>query len=560
MGVPADIRAVPRPTNTIVVDSGRETVNRYAVLKRAYVKYIPKGNPQPRNGKVVGHIINYKYVPIPEINIYSGPTKLQYGLSTLIKNLTEDVYEDLLKIFPASHAASIMAIASLKIIHKNCPDQLLSTNYKRTFLTKYFPGVPLSKNFVSTLYGKIGMDDAKREEFYKLRIARVENDHHVLIDGMLKTDNSILNDLSRLSFKSKNKKSKYISIMYAYDVELEEPVCAQVFAGNKIDTTVFPAFLKKNHVERGVLIGDKAFPKKKILEILKEYPDIGYLFPLKNNDKRISQYNMTKFDGIIKGIRDIVYYKKVKISDRNYLYSFRNQDKSNEQANAFGHLNQKNEEFDAEQYEKKYMLFGVIVFESDIDVDPKTAYKSYANRWLIELVFKSYKHEIELETTNTHTEFNIIGEEFVNFISILTTCRMVHLFDKKSLLDEYEYGKIISFLKSAWRKVDAPPEASSDDKYWDDPNESMLRLLEKLDLSKPKAKPEPKRRGRPRKEQSAEQPPKRPAGRPRKNPEEEPKPKRPVGRPRKNPSEAPQPKRPVGRPRKNPHGEQATQS
>ena len=79
MGVPADIRAVPRPTNTIVVDSGRETVNRYAVLKRAYVKYIPNGNPQPRNGKVVGHIINYKYVPIPEINIYSGPTKLQYG-------------------------------------------------------------------------------------------------------------------------------------------------------------------------------------------------------------------------------------------------------------------------------------------------------------------------------------------------------------------------------------------------------------------------------------------------------------------------------------------------
>ncbi len=404
------------------------------------------------------------------------------------------------------------------------------------------------------------MDDAKREEFYKLRIARIEKDQHVLIDGTLKEDNSILNDLSRLSFKSKIKKSKYISIMYAYDVELEEPVCAQVFAGNKIDTTAFPEFLKKNHVERGILIGDKAFSKKKILEILKEYPDIGYLFPLKNNDKRISQYNMIKFDGIIKGIRDIVYYKKVKISDNNYLYSFRNQDKSNEQANAFGHLNQKSEEFDAEKYEKKYMLFGVIVFESDIDVDPKTAYKSYANRWLIELVFKSYKHEIELETTNTHTEFNIIGEEFVNFISILTTCRMVHFFDKKGLLDEYEYGKIISFLKSAWRKVDAPSEASSDDKYWDDPNDSMLNLLEKLDLSKPKAKPEPKKRGRPRKEQSAEQPPKRPVGRPRKNPVEEPKPKRPVGRPRKNPSEAPQPKRPVGRPRKNPLGEPTTQS
>ena len=62
MAFPADIRAVPRPKNTIVEDSGHNGPKRYAVRERSYVKYIPGGNPQPRNGKVIGHIINHEYV------------------------------------------------------------------------------------------------------------------------------------------------------------------------------------------------------------------------------------------------------------------------------------------------------------------------------------------------------------------------------------------------------------------------------------------------------------------------------------------------------------------
>ena len=67
MTVPAEIRAVPRPVNTIVDDSGTNSPKRYAVRKRASSKYVPGGNPQPKNGKVIGHIIDYKLkLPIPK--------------------------------------------------------------------------------------------------------------------------------------------------------------------------------------------------------------------------------------------------------------------------------------------------------------------------------------------------------------------------------------------------------------------------------------------------------------------------------------------------------------
>lgn len=66
MPVPEKIRSVSRPVNTIVVDTGRSGLKRYAVRERSYVKYVSGGNPQPRNGRIIGHIIEDRYVPITE--------------------------------------------------------------------------------------------------------------------------------------------------------------------------------------------------------------------------------------------------------------------------------------------------------------------------------------------------------------------------------------------------------------------------------------------------------------------------------------------------------------
>lgn len=64
MPVPESVRKVPRPKNTIVEDSGRDSDLRYSVRERAGSKYVSGHNPSPRNGKVIGHIINSEYVPI----------------------------------------------------------------------------------------------------------------------------------------------------------------------------------------------------------------------------------------------------------------------------------------------------------------------------------------------------------------------------------------------------------------------------------------------------------------------------------------------------------------
>ena len=96
MAVPASIRAVERPSNTIIEDNGRDGPNRYAVRLRAGVKYVPGGNPQPRNGKVIGHIVDGKYVPVNAPVADAKPEMLQYGASAFVYSVSADLIEDLL--------------------------------------------------------------------------------------------------------------------------------------------------------------------------------------------------------------------------------------------------------------------------------------------------------------------------------------------------------------------------------------------------------------------------------------------------------------------------------
>ena len=190
MAVPAEIRAVPRPVNTIVDDSGTNSPKRYAVRQRASSKYIPGGNPQPKNGKVIGHIIDYKYVPLTDSTASDGPDMLSYGASALVKSVSADLLSDLLNIYPANEAYSIMSIATLRVIRPKITLGRMATHYRRTFVCKGYPGAAMSKNTLGNLLQRIGQDGNKRKDFYQLRISSVAEDHHIAIDGTLKQNTS----------------------------------------------------------------------------------------------------------------------------------------------------------------------------------------------------------------------------------------------------------------------------------------------------------------------------------------------------------------------------------
>ena len=57
-------------------------------------------------------------------------------------------------------------------------------------------------------------------------ILEFEQEHHLLVDSTLKSNESGVNTLSDFSRKARTKGSRDISVIYAVNLEKKEPVCS----------------------------------------------------------------------------------------------------------------------------------------------------------------------------------------------------------------------------------------------------------------------------------------------------------------------------------------------
>lgn len=517
MGVPAEVRAVPRPKNTIVEDSGIDSPYRYAVRERGKTSISVNGNPSPGNGPVIGHIINLVYVPKVQKTM-DEPEEMSYGMATLVQSQADDLYMDLLSVYPVNDATNIMAIAFLKVLKPHIASNRYTTEYTRTFTSVYYKGCSLSKNSVTELMKRTGMDTAKRIAFFRKRIERVDKTHLLAIDGTLREDNSRVNDLSAYSRKARVKGTKDISILYAFDTETKEPIWSEVFPGNNLDSTAVNSFIKMNEIDRGILVADKGFTLKNIEDQLKIHPDLHFLLPLKRDSALVSKHNALLFDTAFHYGDKSLQGKKVKLSNGRFLYSFRDVYRAGKEDQSFIRNAIAKNNYDAEVYEEKGERFGTIAFISDLDLTLEDVYKMYDARWLLELMFAQYKGDIELTTTNVQGDFAVRGEEFINFIATVLTSRVCRKAEECGALDNLTYGDMRDDLSSVWRSTKGEIKTPKlGDGYWRcNTLPSIFELMVKLGLA---VDPNATKRkvGRPKKEKPAVEQPKKKRGRPPKN-------------------------------------------
>ena len=281
------------------------------------------------------------------------------------------------------------------------------------------------------------------------------------------------------------------------------------------------SFIRSHGIETGLIIADKGFPVNKIKNVCKDRPNLHFLIPLKRNDTRIRDNKMLAFEGVLEGVGKHIVYKKTKIKGGGFLYAFKDAALAASEEKAFLARAEAKKDFDPEKYAKQQERFGTIVFESDADLPPKTIYKCYEERWLLELVFAQYKGDECLDKTSVQGDFSVIGSEFINFIATIATCRIIRKASDAKLLDKISYGELMDDLSSAWRKVDVPTSApddipTSNDGGWIHTLPMVFEELEALGLSRPAANSQIERK-KTQKKSADPTTPKRPRGRPRKD-------------------------------------------
>lgn len=494
MPIPREILDVERPVNTVVIAYGKNK-DRYAVRERVGCKYV-NGRRVPVNGSTVGHIVDGEYIPRASeshpAKVSMAPVDLKdWGAVTLCDNVARPLLDELCAVYDRNDAIKLYCACILRVCNPGIKDCELKEAYDTSFLSELYPSAALSKNTISAFWKNLGKAYSRICQYMQLRTAAVEKGHHLVIDGTLKSNDSKVNSLSDFSRKSRLKGAREISVLYAYDIERGEPVCSKCFPGNMLDSTAYEAFIADNGIRKGIIVGDKGFPSSSAKRHFAENRSLHYLNPLKRNSRLIESYELLAYEGQLPDNETILYKKAHAEKEGKWLYSFRDTEKAHMEEYGWLKSSMKNGDFDIEQFDEDWMLFGTIVFESDLDMNPQTAYKAYDCRWEIELVMRYYKQACEFEDTRVHKDFSVIGSEFCSFLSTVVTYRLIRKYENVGLLNKMTYKKILRVLTRA-------KKACLDGETWHliKMNPSQLEVLQTLSLL---PKTEPNKRGRPRK-------------------------------------------------------------
>ena len=326
--VPDDIRAVPRPKNTVVIDSGSNGLRRYAVRSRnGYVYNETSGRKVPVNGKVIGYIFNGAFHLSQSINgpvnSFDRTSLVGYGAVRLIAEEGQRVEAALSKVYEPEDVQTIMAAAALRILRPRLPLNRYRSLYLSSWVSRFWPYASVSGNAISDFLNKLGHRPDLFGQVYAERLAQVAPDSLIMIDGFLKQDTSIVNTFSKASYKTALKGHNEISVLYAYDYELKDLLCSQVFPGNTLDANAFSTFVSETGIKRGILVADKGFPRKQIDHLLKANPDLHYILPLKRNSKVIMSLELLKYTQCVDRSDRRILANKVKVTDRLFYYAFK---------------------------------------------------------------------------------------------------------------------------------------------------------------------------------------------------------------------------------------------
>lgn len=495
MPIPQDILAVPRPKNTVVIAYGKNK-SLYAVRQRIGCRNVD-GRHLPVNGPTIGHIIDGMFVPIDTespSNVGNSPVDLKDWANVILcDRLFSGIRQELFQVYSMTDAMKIYCIAILRVCDPGVRNYELKEAYETSFLSELYPGIALSKNTVSTFLNDLGKALSKIVRFMQNRAGAVSLDHHLLVDGTLKSDESSVNSLSDFSRKARTKGTRDISVLYAFDLEEMEPVCSKCFPGNMLDATSYGAFIAENRITKGIIVGDKGFPESAAHEYFEANPNLHYLNPVKRNSKLTGRHHMLDFTGILPGYEGVTFRKEKCSGTDKWLYSFRDSYKASKEERDWLCRAKKNKTYSLDTLREKQQTFGTIVLECDLDLPAETAYKAYEERWEIEIVMRFYKSACEFDETRVQDDYSVIGSEFCDFLSTLLTFRLIKAFDRASLLEDRTYKKVMSVLARA-------KKARPGEEGWQliRLNPSHEAVLQKLGLIPKPEEPEKKKPGRPK--------------------------------------------------------------
>lgn len=426
MRVPKDIREVARPDHTVVepYQSGK-----FAVRTRIE-RFDSKGNLLFRKNQVIGYITDTYHPIVPEKNMKSVGRidSKQYGAAYLLNVLCNDLLNDLCGFYSYPDSEWIYCVALLRAMHPGIPDCKLQARYRHSFVSEFYPGVAMNKDHITEMFTLLGEQFRTSERFMISRLGRLSEDDLVVIDGCLKQNNGDGLSISRASRKTSATKVCHHLMMYAYSPLEGEPLCSKIYPGNVTDAVAVQDFVKSLEIRKGIIVADRGFRPEVMKKVAESHEGLHYLVPLMKGRKVAESSGCFTFDTVFMYEDGPISCRKCEARDKEgqplgyWLYSYKNPRIAAEMESEYLELNAG--KLDPNLLEAERRWFGLMILQSDQDMDPKFAYDCYDDRWGIEPLFKLHKTGIEIDDTREKSDETAIGSEFVNYLATLMSAKL----------------------------------------------------------------------------------------------------------------------------------------
>ena len=533
MAIPNDIKQIKRPSNTRV----KNINGKYKVYSRTSIrdgkrvipielgavgeivngKYVAFKNPQVKDAEEarqayrVRHCLNGKSNDIPAAieskdsttedasnensSCHHGRKRKETiytikvsGPVDLMDRMGDGLLQELTDVFGIEDAKFIYVIALLRAAFGEIKNRDLDEEYETSKASVMYPGVGLSEKTVSTNLKRIGYNTLSMIKFWKSRVKANLSNGVIVVDGSLVDFNSSNSAYSEFSRKAMTKGSKDALVLTAYSIELQEPLCEEIYPGNMLDMVAYEDFSKKYELDSAIVVArptneeyelhsvehetDENNKTKKINKlvdvklfdkgyssetVIKRLINGGhnYLVAIKNDRTEIKEYQLDNPCEHLKEYKeDIVMYKKVKVSENRFLYAFKCPRMGCVQNSIYVINEEKNKRFSAEKYDLKKSTFGLIVFESNLDLKPYEVYSSYDDRWKIEPYEKLRKSIMENGSVNVHSDASVRATVFINGISNIMGCRLMKIMKKTGVAKHHSIKEVLRRLGHFMEQMD----------------------------------------------------------------------------------------------------------
>ena len=164
MKVPEEIRKVPRPANTVILDKGPDNYPyRYVVQARANNK-----SAEYERNIVLGYIVDMKFVPFVPIEF-----SFSFGGCAFAHSVSKDIHTDLTETFGKKTGDLIYTVGVMRAVKPYLRFDRLASFYANSYIGRAVPDVDLSAGSLSGLFD--GIDKTLVPDYFKKRSAFAGN-------------------------------------------------------------------------------------------------------------------------------------------------------------------------------------------------------------------------------------------------------------------------------------------------------------------------------------------------------------------------------------------------